>query len=117
MEWINPSQNPEYDNKDFFSDCPICGYTVSYGEEPEVCPNCKTTIIEPRCDKCKFCRKLKHNFKVGEGFEETLCCIMLLAIDEAEKGKFENESQPWVQQVESDSYCEMFTKKRNTDNE
>lgn len=36
--WINPSNNPEYVNKDFFSDCSLCGITVS--KESHYCPNC-----------------------------------------------------------------------------
>lgn len=36
--WINPTRNPEYVNKEFFSDCSACGFTSS--EELETCPHC-----------------------------------------------------------------------------
>ncbi|MDY6340253.1 MAG: hypothetical protein SPL61_11550 [Saccharofermentans sp.] len=42
--WINPSRNPEFVNKDFFSDCSNCGNTVSFGEEGSVCPRCKALM-------------------------------------------------------------------------
>jgi RNA polymerase subunit RPABC4/transcription elongation factor Spt4 len=37
-EWINPSRNPEYVNKTFFSDCSVCGHVSM--DESNYCPNC-----------------------------------------------------------------------------
>ena len=37
-KWINPSQNPEFANKDFFNDCSLCGFTTM--DETNFCPNC-----------------------------------------------------------------------------
>lgn len=41
--WINPSQNSEYVNREFFSDCSECGYTTS--DETDACPNCGTKMV------------------------------------------------------------------------
>lgn len=57
-------------------------------------------MTEKRCENCKYLRKLKHNFKVGSGFEETFCCIV-----------FANEEDGFVVQVElNDDACEMYRK-------
>lgn len=37
-EWINPSENPEFSNREFFYDCSICGNTQM--DETNFCPNC-----------------------------------------------------------------------------
>lgn len=37
-KWITPSRNPEYVNKEFFSDCSVCGFTTM--DEKKECPNC-----------------------------------------------------------------------------
>lgn len=37
-KWINPSRNPEYVNKEFFSDCSVCGFTTM--DEQKECPIC-----------------------------------------------------------------------------
>ena len=37
-EWVNPSKNPSYTNKDIFSDCNVCGFTQM--DETTYCPNC-----------------------------------------------------------------------------
>lgn len=37
-EWINPSENPEFSNKDFFNDCSLCGHTQM--DKSNFCPNC-----------------------------------------------------------------------------
>lgn len=42
--WINPSRNPEFVNKDFFSDCSNCGNTVSLDQEGPECPRCKAKM-------------------------------------------------------------------------
>ena len=64
-------------------------------------------MTEPRCADCRFFHKLKHNFEVGKGFEESHCCTIMIEHD------FEPSVKDitWVQEVEEDSRCEMFTKK------
>lgn len=42
--WINPTTNPEFINKEFFSECSKCGHVVSFGEEPAECPQCKSLM-------------------------------------------------------------------------
>lgn len=37
-EWINPSENPEFSNREFFYDCSICGNTQM--DETNFCQNC-----------------------------------------------------------------------------
>lgn len=37
-KWINPSQNPEFANKDFFNDCSVCGFTTM--DKSNFCPRC-----------------------------------------------------------------------------
>lgn len=118
MEWINPTRNPDFVNKDFFSDCPICGYTVGYGKEPDICPNCHIRIkdIQPSCNKCVYGRKLLKEFKVGEGHKESYCCIMLLIQDKLEKEldpDYKSNVEPWVQEVDPETdYCEMFRERK-----
>ena len=61
---------------------------------------------EKRCENCKYLRKLKHNFQVGSGFEESFCCVI-----------FANEKNGFAVQVElNDDACEMY-KKGNEENE
>ena len=62
---------------------------------------------EPRCADCRFFHKLKHNFEVGKGFEESHCCTIMIEHD------FEPPVKDitWVQEVEEDSRCEMFTER------
>ncbi len=43
-EWICPTTNPEYVNKEFFADCSKCGYTAGSIEFPFACPNCKSVM-------------------------------------------------------------------------
>lgn len=58
---------------------------------------------EKRCENCKYLRELKHNFRVGSGFEETFCCIV-----------FANENNGFAIQVElNDDACEMYKKEGN----
>lgn len=54
------------------------------------------------CSECKYFHKLKHNFKQGEGFEESYCCNVLVHGD------------GWIQEVTPTSMCEMFTRKERT---
>ena len=62
---------------------------------------------EPKCADCRFFHKLKHNFEVGKGFKESHCCTIMLEHD------FEPSVKDitWVQEVEENSRCEMFTEK------
>lgn len=43
-EWINPSENPEFSNREFFYDCSICGNTQM--DETNFCPNCGADMRE-----------------------------------------------------------------------
>lgn len=52
--------------------------------------------MNEQCSKCKYYRKLKHNFKRGTGFEESHACVVF-----ADEGE--------VMEVEPNSMCEMFT--------
>lgn len=65
-----------------------------------------------KCENCQFYKRLKHNFKLGEGYTESNCCIALLIMDEVESG--ESTVEPWVQEVEPDSYCEMFSERKQS---
>jgi len=60
--------------------------------------------MDIKCENCKFFKKLKHNFKVGVGYESSYCCDVLIKMAE------DNEVG-WIQEVEKDSYCELFDKK------
>ena len=63
----------------------------------------ETTFSNECCEKCKFIRRLKHNFTRGNGFEESYCCVVYEyyrdPIDRAEG---------WVQEVGLDGMCELF---------
>lgn len=65
------------------------------------------------CTTCKYCKRLKKDYKVGKGFTESKCCAMLLYIDEIEKDKYKQRTEPWVQEVEENSYCEMYQEAEN----
>lgn len=56
------------------------------------------------CCKCKYFRKLKHNFKLGEGFEVSNCCIIL---------GYDYNGE--VLEVNDNELCECFSKKGNND--
>lgn len=34
-----------------------------------------------KCKNCRYCYKLKHNFKVGKGYEHDVCCTYLYDTD------------------------------------
>jgi len=42
-KWIYPSQDPEIVNKEFFSDCSVCGFAIM--NEYKYCPNCGTKMM------------------------------------------------------------------------
>lgn len=54
---------------------------------------------EKRCENCKYLKRLKHNCRVGSGFEESSCCIV-----------FANEKNGFALQVELNDVCEMYQK-------
>lgn len=54
-----------------------------------------------RCTECKHFFRLKHNFVVGEGFEESHCCLLLVP----DEGAF-------VLEVREDDFCECFQRKK-----
>ena len=54
------------------------------------------------CIECKHYLKLKHNFEVGKGFEESHCCIALLQM-------VDTTPDCWVQEVNDNGGCEMFS--------
>lgn len=45
-EWINPSRNQDIVNKDFFSDCSVCGET--FMDESNYCPSCGAKMKKPK---------------------------------------------------------------------
>ena len=49
-EWINPSENPEFSNREFFYDCSICGNTQM--DETNFCPNCGADMREGAKNEC-----------------------------------------------------------------
>lgn len=61
------------------------------------------------CENCKSYRKLKHNYKVGAGYEDSYCCLVLLKLNDGVlQYPDEDETAAWVEEVEPDSMCEMF---------
>lgn len=52
-----------------------------------------------KCENCLYLRRLKHNFTVGKGYEESKCCVALL------------EDDGWVQEVKQDDFCEMYERR------
>ena len=54
--------------------------------------------MNERCEICKYYRSLKHNFKQGEGFEQSHVCV-LYAEDQA----------TFLVEVNPGDMCEMFT--------
>ena len=72
----------------------------------------------PRCDRCIYGRKLLKDFKVGEGYKDSYCCVMLLIQDKLEKEldpDYKSNVEPWVQEVNPNSDCEMFKEKETED--
>lgn len=65
--------------------------------------------IKKRCENCKSYRRLKHNYKVGTGYEDSYCCLALLKLNDGVlQYPDEDGTVAWVQEVEPDSMCEMF---------
>ena len=65
------------------------------------------------CKNCKYIRKLKHNFKVGEGFEESHVCVVWEYVHENYDDMVDCES--FCLEVAETSMCEMFSPKDGTD--
>ena len=59
---------------------------------------------EEMCEKCAYFHRLKHNFKIGIGFEESNCCDVLLHLPDST-----DDIKPSVQEVSRLDMCEMFT--------
>lgn len=57
--------------------------------------------MEDRCIECKHFFRLKHNFVVGKGFEESHCCLLFVP----DEGAF-------VLEVQKDDICECFQRKK-----
>ena len=62
------------------------------------------------CAKCRFFHRLKHNFQVGKGFEESYCCDVVMHLPRSESKI--DDCEPWIQEVTPDSMCEMFWEKK-----
>lgn len=56
------------------------------------------------CAKCRYYHRLKHNFKVGVGFEESYCCDVLMHFPE-------EGTWVWIQEVTPQDRCEMYEEK------
>lgn len=56
-----------------------------------------------KCENCLYLRRLKHNFTVGKGYEESKCCIFHLEINDGEDG--------WAQEVKEDDFCELYERR------
>ena len=52
------------------------------------------------CANCKYWKRLKHNFVVGKGFEESHCCVV-----------FVDEDDTFILETKENGMCEMFTAK------
>lgn len=57
------------------------------------------TVNDACCKNCHCKRRLKHNFQVDKGFEETYCCVL-----------FANEKDGYVIQADPTDFCEEFRK-------
>lgn len=53
------------------------------------------------CQECDCSVRLKHNFELGKGLKEGLCCTL-----------FAKEKDGFVLEVEPDSTCEEFRKRK-----
>lgn len=58
-----------------------------------------------RCENCRWFHRLKHNFKVGKGFEKGYACDVLLHTEES-------DGEGWIQEVVPDEMCEMFEERK-----
>ena len=56
------------------------------------------------CGNCRYFHRLKHNIS-ADGFAESTCCTLWTEVEP------KSESS-WVQEVNAESMCEMFTEKK-----
>ena len=57
--------------------------------------------MQERCENCKHWRELKHNFKVGIGYEHSHCCVLWV-----------NEEDAFILETEEYGMCECFTERK-----
>ena len=63
--------------------------------------------MEPRCQDCKFFRKLKHNFVQYKGHEESYCCVAFEYCLEDGESKYDS----FILEVGLEGCCELFNPK------
>lgn len=54
-----------------------------------------------QCSNCIYYRRLKHNFELRKGFEDSNCCIVWTKIEDGENA--------FIVEVDEYDMCEMFT--------
>lgn len=59
--------------------------------------------MEECCKNCNWFTKLSHNFSVGNGFENSHCCVV-----------FAKEKEGFVVETTENDMCEMFFPKNKT---
>lgn len=69
--------------------------------------DCLMSYTDDCCEKCKYFRKLKHNFMQDYGFEESFCCVVW----EYYKDPLDDDGAAWIQEVGPDGMCELFCSK------
>lgn len=111
MRWIKDKSKYFTPGGDPVWICPYCGggrhvYGVENTNEPmKECSDCGMAItdyewMERKCKNCKCFHRLKHNFEVGKGYEESSCCVALARMND-DYGFF-------VMQVDENGFCEMY---------
>lgn len=55
-------------------------------------------MADERCADCIYFAELSHNFQLGNGFEESNCCVHFVV----------TEKTAWVTEVTPNDRCEMF---------
>ena len=53
-----------------------------------------------RCATCKHYRDLEHNFRPGDGYEKSHCCIVMLSREHLATG--------WVHEVAPTGMCDKY---------
>lgn len=76
-------------------------YEIKYNELRSKIDKMLKEVKTDCCVNCKYYHRMKHNFEVNKGFEESHCCDVLM------KG----EPGGWIQEVAPNDMCEMFTRK------
>ena len=67
------------------------------------------SYMDDCCEKCKYFRKLKHNFTHDYGFEDSYCCVVW----EYYKDPLDDDGTICIQEVGPDGMCELFDDKEN----